>query len=145
MGPFHRLKDAVEEETNFIAAKLPGKLIVWNCILSFVLFILILSFALGLSGNSSSTFTCDGPSCKIPSYVFLKNQTASCPALQGEKLLNGLAEGQSFEGLSVLLQCDHGHHPYPISVRCIRKPSLDGAEVLKWSGLPVCVEHQSVV
>ena len=36
-------------------------------------------------------------------YYFLANNSESCPELSGERLLTTVAEGESFEGLSVSL------------------------------------------
>ena len=38
---------------------------------------------------------------QIPVYYFLANNSESCPELSGERLLTTVAEGESFEGLSV--------------------------------------------
>ena len=38
---------------------------------------------------------------QIPVYYFLANSSESCPELSGERLLTTVAEGESFEGLSV--------------------------------------------
>ena len=35
-------------------------------------------------------------------YYFLANNSESCPELSGERLLTTVAEGESFEGLSVI-------------------------------------------
>ena len=40
---------------------------------------------------------------QIPVYYFLANNSESCPELSGERLLTTVAEGESFEGLSVSL------------------------------------------
>ena len=39
--------------------------------------------------------------CQIPVYYFLANNSESCSELSGERLLTTVAEGESFEGLSV--------------------------------------------
>ena len=55
---------------------------------------------------------------QIPVYYFLANNSESCPELSGERLLTTVAEGESFEGLSVSLvtvcyvfdaDCDDDH------------------------------------
>ena len=119
-----------------VSAKLPGKIIIWMFISIFVLILLVLGFGIGLSSSGSDL--CTSSSCNLPSYIFLSNNSESCPALTGEKLLTTVADGQSFEGLSVLLQCQGRYHPFPTSVRCNRKKLLDGTQVLEWSNLPVC-------
>ena len=43
-------------------------------------------------------------------------------------------EGQSFEGLSVHLQCEGSYTPFPLSVKCRRHPG----GTLQWTNLPVC-------
>ena len=40
---------------------------------------------------------------QIPVYYFLANNSESCPERSGERLLTTVAEGESFEGLSVSL------------------------------------------
>ena len=52
---------------------------------------------------------------QIPVYYFLANNSESCPELSGERLLTTVAEGESFEGLSVIIimiLCDHHDHDH---------------------------------
>ena len=92
-------------------------------------------------------------------YYFVSNHTESCPPLAAERLLTSIPAGQSFEGLTVSLQCRGNYAPYPRSVVCRRKKvSCDWRRaghvtagwrmahaqvfssrfVLEWSGVPVC-------
>jgi hypothetical protein len=96
MASFKRLQDDIEEMAMQVSAKLPGKTIIWMFIFIFVLILLVLGFGIGLS--SSGLDLCTNAPCKVPSYIFLSNNSESCPALTGEKLLTTVADGQSFEG-----------------------------------------------
>eukprot|EP00092_Neocalanus_flemingeri_P106573 GFUD01136744.1.p1 GENE.GFUD01136744.1~~GFUD01136744.1.p1 ORF type:complete len:199 (+),score=28.86 GFUD01136744.1:155-751(+) len=136
MGSFTRMKEDVEELTMQLSAKLPGKRIIWVFLAVVVLIVFILGFGIGFASTSSNP--CSGSSCQVPVYLFISNNSESCPALTGERLLTTVADGQSFEGLSVLLQCQGSYLPFPTSVRCTRKKLFDGALVLEWSNLPVC-------
>jgi hypothetical protein len=128
MASFKRLRDDIEETVLHVSAKLPGKTIIWMFLFIFLLILLIHGFGIGL--GSSGSYLCTSSSCNLPSYIFLSNNSESCPALTGEKLLTTLAAGQSFEGLSVLLQCQGRYQPFPTYVRCNRKKLLDGTQVL---------------
>jgi len=137
MGSFVRIRDDVEELAMKVAAKLPGKLIIWM-ILSVVVLVLFV-FGFGIGFGTSSRTTCRGASCPpVPHYILMANNSESCPALTGDKLLTTVADGQSFEGLSVLLQCGGSYTPFPPHVRCNRNRRPDGTDVLEWSNLPVC-------
>eukprot|EP00092_Neocalanus_flemingeri_P091856 GFUD01116541.1.p1 GENE.GFUD01116541.1~~GFUD01116541.1.p1 ORF type:complete len:494 (-),score=122.32 GFUD01116541.1:173-1591(-) len=136
MGSFHRMKEDAEEMAVQVSSKLPGKAIIWIFLGVLVLIVFVLGFGIGFSSNGSNT--CSDSSCQVPVYLFLSNNTESCPALTGENLLTRTANGQSFEGLSVHLQCQGNYLPFPTSVRCTRKKLFDGAQVLEWSNLPVC-------
>jgi len=136
MGSFHRMKEDIEEMTMQVSAKLPGKIIIWIFLAVLVLIVFVLGFGIGFSSSGSNP--CSDSSCQVPVYLFLSNNSESCPALTGEKLLTTVADGQSFEGLSVLLQCKGSYLPFPTSVKCTRKKLFDGAQVLEWSNLPVC-------
>ena len=136
MGSFHRMKEDIEEMIMQFSAKLPGKIIIWVFLALVVLIVLVLGFGIGFA--STGTNPCNGSSCYVPVYYFLSNNYESCPALTGEKLLTTVADGQSFEGLSVLLQCKGRYLPFPTSVKCTRKKLLDGVQLLEWSNLPVC-------
>ena len=57
----------------------------------------------------------------MPVYYFVSNHTESCPPLAAERLLTSIPAGQSFEGLTVALQCRGNYAPYPRSVVCRRK------------------------
>lgn len=130
MGAMYKFKEGVENLVMSLLARLPGKMIIWLFLSVLVLVLLILGFSIGL--GSASLESCSGSAC--PQYSVISNNSASCPALLGDKLLTTLADGESFEGLVVLLQCEGTHTPYPTSVRCMRTSLTE----LKWSHLPVC-------
>eukprot|EP00092_Neocalanus_flemingeri_P026458 GFUD01028679.1.p1 GENE.GFUD01028679.1~~GFUD01028679.1.p1 ORF type:complete len:473 (-),score=118.91 GFUD01028679.1:9-1427(-) len=136
MGSFHRMKEDAEEMAVQVSSKLPGKAIIWIFLGVLVLIVFVLGFGIGFSSTGSNT--CRDSSCQVPVYLFLSNNTESCPALTGENLLTRVADGQSFEGLSVHLQCQGNYLPFPTSVKCARKKLFDGAHVMEWSNLPVC-------
>jgi len=130
------MKEDVEEMAMQVSSKLPGKTIIWIFMCVVVLIIFVLGFGIGFASNGSNP--CSGSSCQVPVYLFLSNNSESCPPLTGDKLLTTVPEGQSFEGLSVHLQCQGNYLPYPTSVKCARKKVFDGAHVLEWSNKPVC-------
>ena len=119
-----------------VSAKLPRKTVIWTFLCVLILIVFVLGFGIGFGSAGSNS--CSGSSCHVPVYLFLSNNTESCPALTGENLLTTVAEGESFEGLSVLLQCRGNFLPFPTSVKCRRKKLFDGEQVLEWSNLPVC-------
>ena len=109
MTSFYRMKEDAEEVLMLVSSKLPGKTILWTTFGVFILIIFVLGFGIGYgSGGSESS---------IPVYYFVSRHNESCPALTGERLLTTLREGDSFEGLSVHLQCRGSYVPYPASVR----------------------------
>merc|ERR1712013_768133 len=116
MGSFHRMK---EEMAMQVSAKLPGKTVIWTFFVVLILIVFVLGFGIGFASNGSNP--CSGSSCTVPVYLFLSNNSETCPALVGENLLTTVAEGQSFEGLSVNLQCKGNLLPFPTSVKCRRK------------------------
>jgi len=119
-----------------VSAKLPGKTVIWTFLGVLILIVFVLGFGIGFASNGSDP--CSGSSCQVPVYLFLSNNTESCPSLTGENLLTTVAAGQSFEGLSVRLQCQGNFLPFPTSVKCRRKKLFDGEHALEWSNLPVC-------
>jgi len=135
---FHRLQEEMEEVWLAVKTRFHPRtqtiIVITLCVLS----IFLIGLGLGLSAGSSKG------SSAIPVYYFLTNHSATCPALSGEKLLTSVAAGESFEGLTVLLQCAGGYTPFPVVVRCQRKKQFDGSEVLEWSGLPVCAPSSLV-
>jgi len=130
------MKEEVEEVAMQVSAKLPGKTVIWTFFGVLILIIFVLGFGIGFASNGSDP--CNGSSCHVPVYLFLSNNSESCPPLSGENLLTTVAEGQSFEGLSVHLQCKGSFLPFPTSVKCKRKKVFDDQSVLEWSHRPVC-------
>ena len=113
-----------------VETKIPGKTVLWLLVAICLLIIFILGFGIGFgSGRNRDTDS------RVPFYYFISNSSESCPALSGGRLLTTVGEGQSFEGLSVHLQCEGSYTPYPLSVKCRRRP---GTDILEWSNLPVC-------
>ena len=109
MSSFHRMKEEAEDVLMLVSNKLPGRTIIWTTFGVFILIIFVLGFGIGYgSGGSESS---------VPVYYFVSRHNESCPALTGERLLTTLREGDSFEGLSVHLQCRGNYVPYPASVR----------------------------
>ena len=113
-----------------VETKLPGKTVLWLLVAICILIIFILGFGIGYgSGRNTDNIS------RQPFYYFISNNSESCPALNGGRLLTTVDEGQSFEGLSVHLQCEGNYTPFPLSVKCRRRP---GGKELEWSHLPVC-------
>ena len=113
-----------------VETKIPGKTVLWLLVAICLLIIFILGFGIGFGSGRNR----DSDS-RVPFYYFISNTSESCPALSGGRLLTTVGEGQSFEGLSVHLQCEGSYTPYPLSVKCRRRP---GTDILEWSNLPVC-------
>jgi len=137
MVSFQRMKDDFDDISNQVSAKVPGRPVFWLLVCACALVILLIGFGIGF-GSRSSGSGCGGRFGCNPLYYFINNSSESCPELTGERLITNLPEGGSFEGLSVNLQCQGNYVPYPLQVRCQRKPVFGGGTMLKWSGLPVC-------
>jgi hypothetical protein len=135
---FHRMKEELEEVWLAVRTRFHPRTPTVIVITLSTLSIFLIGLGLGLNAGHSSN-----PSA-IPVYYFLTNHSASCPALSGERLLTSVAAGESFEGLTVLLQCAGGYTPFPVVVKCQRKKQFEGSEVLEWSGLPVCTPSSLV-
>ena len=64
----------------------------------------ILGFAIGYGSHRSNTdsnndgIIASALQLQQPNYIFLNNNTGSCPALIGDRLLTTMKEGDSFEG-----------------------------------------------
>lgn len=52
----------------------------------------------------------------MPTYVFVSNNSYSCPELKAERLLTTMEAGQSFEGLVVNLACRGDFNAFPNQV-----------------------------
>ena len=137
MGTWYKLKDEAEELVMLVSSKLPGKMIIWLTFSVSLLIIFVLGFGIGFgSGNSSA---CKFGDCAVPVYYYISNKThESCPELAAERLLTTVAADQSFEGLTVQLQCRGNYVPYPRAVQCRRKKVFSDRFLLEWSGVPVC-------
>ena len=128
MVSFQRMKDDPELAQKKNQAKtLPCVLLLGFSALVFLLGVFAGSWSTGLA-------PCTGCSHSIN---IRSNQ--SCPALQGEFLITTIQEGNSFEGLSVELQCSKDYTPYPLSVKCEKRRHYDGSTWLQWSSFPVCL------
>jgi hypothetical protein len=75
-----------------------------------------------------------------PYYIYLANNSKSCPPLQAERLLTTMEDGQSFEGLVVNLACRGDYVAYPNQIKCRRPrgPSTFADDSLEWSHVPLC-------
>ena len=143
MVSFQRMKDDFDEISNQVEAKLPRKSFICVAILVCAVLVFLLGIVAGVgSAGAVDCGWCGGNvSCNvgsIPVYHWLGRTNESCPALTGELLLTTLSEVQSFEGLSVELQCEAGYSPFPLSVQCERRKHYDGSSWLQWSNYPVC-------
>lgn len=134
---FQRMKEEAEDVLMLVSSKLPGRTIIWTTFGVFLLIIFVVGFGAGFGTGESSA--CKWGDCAVPVYYFVSQHNDSCPALAGERLLTTLARGQSFDGLSVRLQCRGNYVAFPTTVRCQRKTEFDGHSVLEWSQVPVCV------
>ena len=114
-----------------VETKLPGRTVLWLLVAICILIIFVLGFGIGFGAGSNR----EGGQLGFPIFYFISNTSESCPRLWGERLLTVVEEGQSFEGLSVHLQCEGSFTPFPLSVKCRRRPGGTG---LEWSNLPVC-------
>ena len=107
-----------------VGQKLPGKTVVWVFLGVCVAIVFIIGFGIGFGSAGGAGDLCKGAeNCEeggvgdnqkaknfdtisilqIPVYYFLANNSESCPELSGERLLTTVAEGESFEGLSVIM------------------------------------------
>ena len=138
---FQRMQDDFDGISNQVEAKLPRKSVICVAILVCALLVFLLGIVAGV-GSAGAVDWCGGDvSCNvgsIPVYHWLGRTNESCPALTGELLVTTLSEGNSFEGLSVELQCKAGYSPFPLSVQCERRKHYDGSSWLQWSNYPVC-------
>ena len=76
-----------------------------------------------------------------PNYIFVSNNSKSCPELKAERLLTTMEAGQSFEGLVVNLQCRGDYVAYPNQIKCQRPRGRAGSfpdASLEWSHVPLC-------
>jgi len=141
------MRDEIDNLETQVAAKFPvlgrsGCLAV-VAIAVFVLF--ILGFAIGYgvhkqsaSNDAKSGATVNAALAASPNYVFVSNNSQSCPPLVGERILTTVGHGQSFEGLVINLSCKGNFNPFPNQVKCRRKNPFDENSALEWSHLPVC-------
>jgi len=140
MVSFQRMKEDFDDISTQVSAKVPGRPVLWLFVSAVILVILLIGFGIGYGSGSSGSLCGGSEDCSesIPVYYFISNKSEGCPELKGELLLTTVPEGQSFEGLSVHLQCVGDYVPYPLQVKCQRKKVFDGQSILEWSGLPVC-------
>eukprot|EP00092_Neocalanus_flemingeri_P061662 GFUD01074198.1.p1 GENE.GFUD01074198.1~~GFUD01074198.1.p1 ORF type:complete len:102 (+),score=5.85 GFUD01074198.1:1-306(+) len=101
------MKEDFDDISTQVEAKLPGKTVLWLFVAICVLIIFVLGFGIGFGSAGRG----DPNSKTQPIYYFISNNSESCPLLSGEKLLTTVAEGQSFEGLTVHLQCQGNYNP----------------------------------
>ena len=115
-----------------VETKLPGKTVLWLLVSVAVLILFVLGFGIGYGSGRNNDGSGEG---RTPFYYFISNTSESCPPLTAERLLTTVGQDQSFEGLSVHLQCEGNYTPFPLSVKCRRRR---GSKELEWSHLPVC-------
>ena len=90
-------------------------------------------FFLGSTDSSS-----EAAKQSSPNYIFVSNNSQSCPPLVGERLLTTMRHGQSFEGSVVNLACRGDYNPFPNQIKCRRRQAFGEASDLEWSHIPVC-------
>lgn len=145
------MKDELDDLGTHVTQKLPpiGRAGCVTMSVIIVLCILLIGIGIGYaSAGGGGGGTGDGPyaspfissdkEAASPYYVFVANNSMSCPALDGERLLTVMKEGQSFEGLVVNLACRGDYNAFPNQIKCQRKNALDGKDGLEWSHIPVC-------
>ena len=129
---FQRMKEEAEDVLMLVSSKLPGRSIIWATFCVFILIIFVVGFGAGFGSGQNSA--CQGGECSVPVYYFVSQHNESCPALTAERLLTTVKRGQSFEGLSVRLQCRGNYLAFPSTVRGQRKrepPTWKGRAKLK--------------
>ena len=137
MVEFQRMKDDLDETPNKVEPKLPRKSVVCASLVVCCLLVLILGILAGTSVG--------GDTGSLPVYHRLSRTNHSCPSLTAEMLISTVGEGQSFEGLVVLLECRTGYSPFPSSVKCERRKHYDGSTSLQWSNYPLCYPSMETV
>ena len=137
MVEFQRMKDDLDGIPNKVESKLPRKSVVCASLLVCCLLVLILGILAGTSAG--------GGTGSLPVYHRLPRTNHSCPPLTAEMLSTTVGEGQSFEGLVVLLECRTGYSPFPSSVKCERRKHYDGSTWLQWSNYPLCYPDMETV
>jgi len=138
MVSFQRMKEDFDDISNQVSRKFPGRPVFWLVVVSIIFLLVLLGIGIGYGSAPS------GQKDEVLFQYWITNLSASCPPLHGEKLATTLDAGQSFEGLSVDLQCKGDFKPYPLQVRCQRKQVFDNGDVLEWSGIPVCYPSKLV-
>ena len=130
MVEFERMKDDIDGIPHKAEGKLSRKSVFCASLLVCCLLVLILGILAGTRVGGNTGY--------LPVYHRLTRTNDSCPPLTGEMLTTTVGEGQSFEGLVVLLECRTGYSPFPSSVRCERRRHYDGSAWLQWSNYPLC-------
>jgi len=139
MVSFQRMRD----ELDSIEYKLPviGKAgcLTLAVVSFFVLFIIGFAIGYGVSNNGVSDLSSSEANAQSsPNYIFVSNNSQSCPPLVGERLLTTMRHGQSFEGLTVNLACRGDYNAFPNQVKCRRRQAFGESSDLEWSHIPVC-------
>jgi len=146
---FQRMRDEVDNLESQVVTKFPrlgrtGCLAIFATVV-FVIFVLGLAIGYGIhSDRKSRPGGGSSISQAAPSYVFISNNSQSCPPLVAEYLLTTVGHGQSFEGLVVNLACKGNNMPFPTSVKCRRKNAFDEQSSVEWSHLPVCYPNMLI-
>ena len=137
MVEFQRMKDDLDGIPNHVESKRQRKRLFCASLLVCCLLVLILGILAGTSAG--------GDTGSLPVYHRLSRTNHSCPPLTAEMMSTTVGEGQSFEGLVVLLECRTGYSPFPSSVRCERRKHYDGSSWLQWSNYPLCYPDMETV
>lgn len=149
MVSFQRMKDDLDDLGTHVTQKLPpiGRAGCAVIVAISVAVILMIGFAVGYASSSASSSDAgtyrDGRASAFsasatPNYIFISNNSHSCPPLEAERLITKMERGQSFEGLVVNLACRGDFNAFPNQIKCKRKSAFDGPDVLEWSHVPVC-------
>lgn len=138
------MRDEVDNLESQVVTKFPrlgktGCLAIFATIV-FIIFVLGLAIGYGVHGDRKTS----QPPQAGPHYVFISNNSQSCPPLAAEYLLTSVGHGQSFEGLVVNLACKGNNMPFPTSVKCMRKSGFNEVSSMEWSHLPVCYPNMLI-
>ena len=148
MVSFQRMKDDLDDLGTHVSNKLPpiGRAGCLAIALISIVVVLVIGIGIGVAVNRtgagqtrSSSAGAGGLKQSRPTFVFVSNNSYSCPELKGnDRLLTTVGEGQSFEGLVVNLACRGDYNPFPNQIKCRRKSIVDEPDNLEWSHVPVC-------
>ena len=121
MVNFQRMKDELDGFGSQVSTKLPvvnrGSCVVLSLIVVLVIVIFGLAIGLGVQKRVGGGPSSSGLTDSIPSaFIFVSNNSGSCPPLVADRLLTVTRQGESFEGLVVNLACRGDFNPFPNQV-----------------------------